>query len=153
MTMFRTKQRRLWIAALTVGVILFAVGAALQAHAHGPKTSATTVAAPVEQVSVANVTPVSSITPTPAAQGHQTLIAAIGTYMHSSTEVDTFTLEDEQIVGDMVRVLVVPPPDVTDSAFLFAREGADGWTVLSIGTWFPQEFYLSENIPTELWVQ
>ena len=57
--------------------------------------------------------------------------------MATNTEVDTYTLANEQIVGDTARVLVVPLPDVTDPAFLFARKGTDGWEAISIGTWFP----------------
>ncbi len=168
MTMFRTKQRQRWIAALTVGLIGFAIGAALQAQAQGQEIGAPTVAAPVAQVPVASSAPVASTMPTPAVsvaptpvasvaptptQPDQTLAAAIASYMATNTEVPTFTLKDQQIVGDTARVLLVPPADVADQAFAFARKGADGWEVISIGTWFPQEFYQSENIPAELWVQ
>jgi hypothetical protein len=150
------RPARPWIiaAALALVVAPFGINAALRAQAQSAtQTTPVTVTAPTQPIaSVVPTHPVASTAPTPA-QAERTLQAAIDAYITSSTEVDTYTIGDEQIVGDVARVLIVPPADVTDPAFLFARKGANGWEVISIGTWFPPEFYRSENIPTELWVQ
>lgn len=150
------RPARPWIiaAALTLAIAPFGINAALQAQAQpAAPTTPVVVAAPTQPVaSIAPTQPVTSIAPTPAPT-ERTLQSAIDVYMQSSTEVRTYTMQDEQIVGDTARVLVVPPADVTDPAFVFARKGTDGWEAISIGTYFPQEFYRSEHIPAELWVQ
>ncbi len=150
------RPARPWIIAAALALVIapFGINAALRAQAQ-PATTTTPIAGAVPAQSVTTSSPaqpVTSVAPTPVQTEH-TLQAAIDMYMQNSTEVRTYTTQDEQIVGDVARVLVVPPADVTDPAFLFARKGAHGWEAISIGTWFPEEFYRSESIPAELWVQ
>lgn len=146
------RPSRGWIIAAALALVgaPFGINAALQAHAQ--PAAPVTIAAPAQQTVALATPPAASVASTPVPTG-RTLEAAIDAYMQSNTEVNTYTTQDEQIVGDVARVLVVPPADVTDPAFVFARKGADGWEAIGIGTYFPEDFYRSEDIPVELWVQ
>lgn len=135
--MIPLSRRPLIVTALVLAVAPFGMNAVGQAHA--------------QQLAAPYVS--STYTSRSAAQVDPALAAAIKTYIRNNTEVRTYTLKDARTVGDTARVLVVPPADVTDPAFLFARKGTKGWTVLGIGTYFPDKFYRTNHIPTQLQVR
>lgn len=80
----------------------------------------------------------------------QSLKSAVSTYIKRNTEVKDFTLEVEGIEGDFARLRVVPADNTTDPAWVFAQHDASGWSVLSLGTFFDEEFYRETGIPEAL---
>ncbi len=80
----------------------------------------------------------------------QSLKNAVSSYITDNTEVNEFTLKVEVIEGDFARLRVVPSGEVTDPAWIFARQDATGWTILDLGTFFDEEFYNELGVPAAL---
>jgi hypothetical protein len=145
-----TRTRLLWIATGALGLALlpFSVDAArtvTTANSYTPN-----VVTIDEQVSAHR--PIEVSVAQPVVDVKPAAIAAVRSYLEDATGSAAFDVEVEALEGGVARLYIAPQGDL-DPAWAFARQEGSEWTVVSVGTFFDEEFYQAEGIPASLWIK
>lgn len=101
-------------------------------------------------------TDTSGLTPTPGVadtnQECSAIIAATRAYLKERhTVVPSFAVEVQKVEGDYAVARVIPPPGVTDPAWVYLSRQGGTWAALGVGTYFELPPPFPEPVLPLLW--